>query len=156
MGARRAGRAGSQRGRAFHASLLAVYGPVFENRSVGPCMAIGVAITNAESIYMGIRGPRTLPTGARLQGTFVWNGRAKTRSSGCAPSMRTASAASPHAPARLRTSGMRSARSPIQQIVQLVLQAQRDALLRMRTERKLSDDVMLRILARARLGGVPA
>ena len=33
-----------------------------------------------------------------------------------------------------------------QQIVQLVLQAQRDALLRMRSERKLSNDVMLRIL----------
>jgi CPA1 family monovalent cation:H+ antiporter len=51
-------------------SLLTGYAAYVPANALG---ASGVLAAVSAGIYMGIRGPRTLPTGARLQGAFVWD-----------------------------------------------------------------------------------
>jgi CPA1 family monovalent cation:H+ antiporter len=51
-------------------SLLTGYAAYVPADALG---ASGILAAVTAGIYMGIRGPRTLPTGARLQGTFVWD-----------------------------------------------------------------------------------
>ena len=51
-------------------SLLTGYAAYVPADALG---ASGILAAVTAGIYMGIRGPRTLPTRARLQGTFVWD-----------------------------------------------------------------------------------
>jgi NhaP-type Na+/H+ or K+/H+ antiporter len=51
-------------------SLLTGYAAFVPADAVG---ASGVLAAVTAGLYMGIRGPRILPVGARLQGAFVWD-----------------------------------------------------------------------------------
>ena len=73
-------------------------------------------------------------------------GRETTRSSACARRTTTASAGSRPGPARSRTTGTRTARSPTSTIVQIVLAAQREALVDLRNEGRISNETMNRVI----------
>ena len=74
------------------------------------------------------------------------NGPATRRSSGCARCTSTESAASPPAPGKIEDDGYEDRSLAYQQMVQIVLSAQRDALLRLRADGDLSNEAMNRIL----------
>jgi monovalent cation/hydrogen antiporter len=68
------------------------------------------------------------------------------RCSGCATCTSTASAASRPGAGKIEDDGYEDQSLAYQQMVQLVLRAQREALLRLRSDRKLSNEVMNRIM----------